>query len=119
MKYPTEIPGALRAHYQDIVDRGSGFSGKVKMIGDQTNSLGDWLWKTHLQKHVRGLEDVRDVQIMHRGGLFTGQSGKLGEPTLWVVDCRWEGKGGLENAWAYEDYGIAFEMIGRWMHACP
>ena len=56
---------------------------------------------------------------MHRGGLFTGGIGALGEPALWVLDCRWEGNTGDNDAWTYEAYEITMEVMGRWMHACP
>ena len=42
-KYVKEIPAALRAHHQDIISGGRGFSGKVKMIGDTTYALSGWL----------------------------------------------------------------------------
>ena len=118
-KYASEIPGAVRAHYQDIVNGGTRFSGKVKLIGEHSYTLRGWLWETHLQKPVRGLKEVRDVQILHRGELFTGGYGQLGEPALWVVDCRWGGKGGVDKPWAYEDYATAMHVMGRWMHASP
>ena len=45
-KYAHEIPAALRAHHRDIVKGGTRFSGKMKVIGDQTCSMSGWLWKT-------------------------------------------------------------------------
>ena len=96
---------------------GIGFSGKVKLIGDQIYSLSGWLWKTQLQKHGQGFEEVRDVQIMHRGGLFTSGIGEVGEPTLWVLDCCL-GEKGDEEAWTYEEYETTMEVMGRWMYAC-
>ena len=45
-KYTHEIPAALRAHHQDIVNGGCGFSGKVKLVGEQTYSVSGWQWKT-------------------------------------------------------------------------
>ena len=57
-KYTHEIPATLRAYHRDIIKGGIGFSGKVKLIGDQTYSMSDWLWKIQIQKHVRGLEEV-------------------------------------------------------------
>ena len=69
--------------------RGTGFSGKVSLVEEQTYSVSGWLWKTQLQKSVPRSEEVRDVRIMHRGGLFTGGIGELGEPALWVLDCHW------------------------------
>ena len=57
-KYASEIPGSVRAHYRDIMNGGTGFSGKVKLIGEHTYSLSGWLWETYLQKPVRGLEEV-------------------------------------------------------------
>ena len=56
---------------------------------------------------------------MHRGGLFTGGIGELGEPALWIFDCRWRGKIGDEEAWTYEEYETVMEVMERWMHACP
>ena len=67
---------------------GTGFSGKVKLVGEQTYSVSGWLWKTQLQKSILGSEEARDVQIMHRGGLFTSGIDELGEPALWVLDYR-------------------------------
>ena len=116
-KYASEIPGAVRAHYQDIMNGGTGFSGKVKLIGEHNYTLSGWLWETHLQKPVRGLKEVREVQILHRRGLFTRGYGQLGEPALWIVDCRWGGKGGVDKPWAYEDYATTMHVMGRWMHA--
>ena len=118
-KYAHEIPAALRAHHHDIVKGGRGFSGKVKVIGDETYAVSGWLWKTKVQEHVQGYEEVRDVEIMHRGGLFTSGIGELGEPALWVLDCRWGGKEGNEEAWTYKEYETAMEVMGKWMHACP
>ena len=86
-KYVKEIPEDLRAHHKDIVSKGRGFSGKVKMIGDTTYALSGWLWETHLQKSIKESKEVCDVQIMHRDGLFMGGSGALEKPPLWVVDC--------------------------------
>ena len=118
-KYTHEIPAALRAHHRDIMNGGTGFSGKVKLIGDQTYSMSGWLWKTQVQKPVQGSEEVRDVQIMHRGGLFTGGIGEVGELALWVLDCCWRGQKGDEEAWTYEQYETAMKVMGTWMHACP
>ena len=47
-KYASEILGAVRAHYRDIMNGGTGFFGKVKLIGEHSYSLSDWLWETYL-----------------------------------------------------------------------
>ena len=98
---------------------GTEFSGKVKLVGEQIYYVSGWLWKTKLQKPIERSEEVQDVQIMHRGGLFTGGIGELEELALWVLDCRWGGKTGDEEAWTYEEYETAMEVMERWMHACP
>ena len=118
-KYMKEIPTALRAHHKDIVSRGRGFSGKVRMIGDTTYALSGWLWEIHLQKPIKESVGVRDVHIMHRGGLFMGVSGALGELALWVVDCRWRSSAAKEKVWDFQDYGRVMKTIGRWMKAYP
>ena len=82
-----EIPAALRAHHKDIVFGGSGFSGKVKMFGDTSYALSGYQWETHLQKPGEESGGIRNVHIMHRGGLFRSGLGALGELALWVVDC--------------------------------
>ena len=119
MKYAKEISVALRAPHKDIVSGGRGFSGKVKMIGDTTYALNGWLWETHLQKPQKESGGLRDVHIIHRDGLFMGGVGELRKPAFWVVDCRWESSAAEEKAWAFQDYGKAIKMIGRWMKACP
>ena len=58
------------------------------------------------------------MHIMHQGGLFIDGLGELGEPTLWVVDCRWKSSAVEEKAWAFQDYEKTMKMIGRWMKAC-
>ena len=78
-KYTHEISAALRAHHRDIVKGGTGFSGKVKLVGEQIYSVSGWLWKTKLQKPVEGSQEVQDVQIKQQGGLFTGGIGELGD----------------------------------------
>ena len=50
--YIHEISAALQAHHRDIVKGGTEFSGKVKLIGDQTYSMSGWLWKIQVQKHI-------------------------------------------------------------------
>ena len=65
-KYANKIPVALRAHYKDIVYRGTNFFGKVKMIEDTTYGLSEWLWETHLWKPLQESRGLRDVHIMHR-----------------------------------------------------
>ena len=47
-KYAKEIPATLRAHYKDIVSKQTRFCGKVKMIGNRTYGLSEWLWETYL-----------------------------------------------------------------------
>ena len=89
------------------------------MIGDTTYALSGWLWEIHLQKPIKESVGVRDVHIMHRGGLFMGVPGALGEPALWVVDCRWGSSAAEEKAWDVLDYGRAITKIGKWMKACP
>ena len=118
-KHVKEIPAALRAHYKDIVSGGSGFSGKVKMFGDTSYALSGYQWETHIQKPLEESAGVRDVHIMHRGGLFRSGPGALGEPALWVVDCRWGSSAAEEKAWDILDYGRAMTQIGKWMKACP
>ena len=54
---------------------------------------------------------------MHRGGLFTGGIDEVGELALWVLDCRW-GRKRDEEAWTYEEYETAMEVMGKWLHAC-
>ena len=115
-KYVKEIPATLRAHHKDIVSGRRGFFGKVRMIGDTTYALSGWLWKTHLQKPIKESVGIRDV---HRGGLFMGVPEALGEPMLWVVDCRWRSSAAEEKAWDFQDYGRAMKTIERWMKACP
>ena len=56
---------------------------------------------------------------MHRGGLFIGGRRALGEPALWIVDCRWRNSVIKEKAWDFQDYRKPMKTIGRWMKACP
>ena len=118
-KYVKEILAALRAHHKDIVSGGSGFSRKVKMFGDTSYALSGYQWEIHLQKPGEESGGVRNVHIMHRGGLFRSGPGALGEPALWVVDCRWGSSTAEEKVWDVLDYGRAITQIGNWMKACP
>ena len=63
----------------------------------------------------------RSTQCVHHalGWTIHRGTGALGEPTLWVVDCRWRSSAAEEKAWDFQDYGRAMKMIGRWMKACP
>ena len=86
-KHAKEILAALRAYHKDIVSEGTGFSGKVKMIGNTMYGLSGWLWETHLHKPLKESRGLCNVHIMHRGGLFMGGPSEFEEPALWIVDC--------------------------------
>ena len=103
-KYMKEISAALREHHKDIISEGRGLSGKVRLIDDTTYAFRGWLWETHLQKPIKESIGVHDVHIIHRGGLFMGVPGALGELALWVVDCQWGSSAAKEKAWDFQDY---------------
>ena len=52
---------------------------------------------------------------MYRGGLFTCGGDQLENPTLWVVDCRWDNITRNDKTWSKKYYKDAIQLLEKWM----
>jgi hypothetical protein len=55
------------------------------------------------------------LPVRGRGGFFTEEHLELGEPCLWIIDCRWGSSQGEDKAWGDDDYAHVMERLQRWM----
>jgi hypothetical protein len=55
------------------------------------------------------------LPIRCRRGLLEGDIVEMGEPFLWVFDCRRGGTGGEDAPWMELQYGNVMKQVKRWM----
>jgi hypothetical protein len=61
------------------------------------------------------------LPIRCRGGFFEDEFVKIGEPYLWIFDCRRGGTRRDDVPWVALEYGKVFQQLQRWMagiHRC-
>jgi hypothetical protein len=111
-KYEALIPPIIRQHYEDIVARGTGYQGYCQVV----SNIGDarWVWEVDVLCLIGG-NDVDRLPIRYRGGFFEDELMEIGEPCLWIFDCRRGATEGDDVLWAALEYGKVLQQLRRWM----
>ena len=106
------IPPLIRQHYTDIATGGRGYRGHARDVGDLGAARWDWQFRLPIR---RGGHALRMLPVRGRGGFFTEEHLELGEPCLWIIDCRRGSSQGEDKAWGDDDYAHVMERLQRWM----
>jgi hypothetical protein len=62
-----------------------------------------------------GRNDEGRLPIRCRGGVFQGDAVEIGQPCLWVFDCRRGTTGGEDVCWTEVEYGNVMQHVKKWM----
>jgi hypothetical protein len=73
-----------------------------------------WHWQVDVPCPTGGNIEGR-LPIRCRGGVFQGDAVEIGQPCLWVFDCRRGTTGGEDVCWIEVEYGNVMQHVKKWM----
>jgi hypothetical protein len=111
-KFEDLIPPIIRQHYEDIVVGGTRYQGYRHAVSNITNARWDWQVDVPC---TTGRNNRGRLPIRCRGGFFEDEVVEMGEPCLWIVDCRRGGTGDNDAPWTNVEYRKVFQQIWKWM----
>jgi hypothetical protein len=100
-KFEDLIPPIIRQHYEDIVAGGTGYQGYRWAVSNIASAK--WDWQVDVPCTTRGNDKGR-LPIRCRRGTFEDEVVEMGEPCLWIVDCRRGGTRDDDAPWTNVEY---------------
>ena len=108
------IPACILAHHAAKAKGEAGYiEGKWVSEGAPT-----WRWEVDVSK-------VDDTGVSHAchfqgfGDIWEDSSMQIGQPALWLFDCRCSRSSGPQSAWDTADYAKAVMQMRSWMRDVP
>jgi hypothetical protein len=101
------ITPMVRYHFNDIVAGGREYRYYQHCGGQLALASGCALPN-------RGNDEGR-LPIRCRGGVFQGDAMEIGQPCLWMFDCKWDTTGGEDVCWTEVEYGNVMQHVKKWM----
>ena len=86
------ITPMVKYHFNNIVVGGRGYRGYRRTMANIAEA--SWYWQVDVPCPTER-SNKRRLPICCRGGVFQGDAMEIGQPCLWMFDCRWgpqEGK---------------------------
>jgi hypothetical protein len=106
------ITPMVRYHFNDIVARGRGYRGYRRTVANIAEA--SWHWQVDVPCPTRENDEGR-LPICYKGGVFQDDAVEIGQPCLWVFDCR-RGTTRVEDVWWTEvEYGNVMQHVKKWM----
>ena len=102
----------VRSHFDNIVAGGRGYRGYRRTVANITGA--NWVWQMDVPCSTGGSGEGR-LPIRWRGGVFQGDDVEIGEPCLWVFDCRRDTTRGEDVCWTEVEYGNVMQQVKKWM----
>ena len=106
------ITPILRAHFDDIIAGGREYHGYRRNVPNIAGA--SWDWQMDVPCPTGGSGDGR-LPICYRRGIFQGDGVEIGQPCLWMFDCRWDTTGGEDVCWTEVEYGNVMQHVKKWM----
>ena len=106
------ITPMVRSHFDDIVAGGRGYQSYHRIVANIAGA--NWAWQVDVPCSTGGSGEGR-LPICYRGGVFQGDGVEIGEPYLWIFDCRRGTTGGEDVCWMEVEYGNVMEQVKKWM----
>ena len=96
------ITPMLRARFDDIIAKGREYRGYCKNVANIAGA--SWDWQVDVPCPTGGSGNGR-LPICCRGGIFQGNGMEIGQPCLWMFDCRRGTTRGEDVCWTEVEYG--------------
>jgi hypothetical protein len=106
------ITPMVEYHFNDIVAGGRGYRGYRRTVANIAEA--SWHWQVDVPCPIGGNDKGR-LPIRCRGGVFQGDAVEIGQPCLWVFDCRRDTTGGEDVCWTEVEYGNVMQHMKKWM----
>jgi hypothetical protein len=106
------ITPMVRYHFNDIVAGGRGYQGYRRTVANIVEA--SWHRQVDVPCPTGGNDEGR-LLICCRGGVFQGNAVEIGQPCLWVFDCRQGTTGGEDVCWTEVEYGNVLQHVKKWM----
>jgi hypothetical protein len=106
------ITPMVRYHFNDIIARGREYRDYCRTVVN--NAEASWHWQVDVPCPTGGNDEGR-LPIRCRGGVFQGDAVEIGQPCLWVFDCRRGTMGGEDVCWMEVEYGNVMQHVKKWM----
>ena len=108
------IPACILAHYVAKAKEEAGYvAGKWVSEGAPM-----WRWEVDVSK----VDDTGAPHVCHFqgfGDIWKDSPVRIGQPALWLFDCRCSGSSGPRFAWDTIDYAKAMTQMRSWMRDLP
>ena len=106
------ITPMVRSHFDDIAAGGWGYRGYRRTVANIAGA--NWVWQVDVPCSTGRSSEGR-FPICCRGGVFQGDGVEIGEPCLWVFDCRQGSTGEEDVCWTEVEYGNVMQLVKKWM----
>jgi hypothetical protein len=106
------ITPMIRYHFNNIVVGGRGYRGYRRTVANIAEA--SWHWQVDVPCPTGGSNEGR-LLIRCRGGVFQGDAVEIGQPYLWVFDCRRGTTGGEDVCWTEVEYDNVMQHVKKWM----
>jgi hypothetical protein len=90
-KFDALIPPIIKQHYEDIVGGDSGYQGYRRSMSNNVDA--HWNWQVDVPCTI-GRNNASRLPIRCKGGFFEDEFVEIGEPCLWIFDCKRAATGG-------------------------
>jgi hypothetical protein len=91
---------------------GQGYRGYHRTVANIAEA--SWHWQVDVPCPIRGSDKGR-LPIRCRERVFQGDDVEIGQPCLWVFDCRRDTTRGEDVCWTEVKYGNVMQYVKKWM----
>jgi hypothetical protein len=105
------ITPMVRYHFNDVVAGGRGYQGYRRTVANIAKA--SWHWQVDVPCPTGGNDEGR-LPIHCRGGVFQGDAVDIGQPYLWMFDCKRGTTGEEDVCWTEVEYGNIMQQQ-KWM----
>jgi hypothetical protein len=106
------ITPMVRYHFNDIVVGGRGYQGYRRTVANIAEA--SWHWQVDVPCPTGESNEGR-FPIRCREGVFQGDAVEIGQPYLWVFDCRRGTTRGEDVCWTEVEYGNVMQHVKKWI----
>ena len=100
----------VRYHFDNIVARGREYRDYRRTVANIVEA--NWYWQVDVPCPIGGSDEGR-LPIHYRGGVFQGDAVEIGQPCLWIFDCRQGTTREEDVCWTEVEYGNVMQQVKK------